>query len=162
MEKTGRLAVLGLITTLALILSYVESLIPVFVGIPGVKLGLANLAILFTLYRYDLQSACFVSVMRIFIGGFLFGNLMSISFSIAGGFLSLIVMYVLKRFHVFGVTGVSVAGGCAHNAGQLIVAAFVVGAAPMLYYIPILLVSGVVTGLLIGAAGEILIRRVPG
>lgn len=161
MDKTGRLAVLGLITTIALILSYIESLIPVLPGIPGVKLGLANLAILFTLYRYNLRDACFVSVMRILISGFMFGNLMSIAFSLAGGFLSLFVMYLLKRFQVFQLIGVSAAGGCAHNIGQLLVACFAVGAAPLLYYLPVLLVSGVITGLLIGIAGELLIRRVP-
>lgn len=161
MKATNRIAVLGLVTTLALILSYVESLLPVFVGIPGVKLGLANLVTVFLLYRYTLKDTIFVVVVRVFISGFLFGNLMSIAFSLAGGLLSVLIMAVLKKTQTFSVMGISIAGGCMHNIGQLMVAAFVVQAAALIYYVPVLLISGLVTGLLIGIGADILIKRLP-
>lgn len=161
MKGTNRLAVLGLVTTLALILSYVESLIPVFVGIPGVKLGLGNLATVFLLYRYTLKDTILVVIVRVFISGFMFGNLMSITFSLAGGLLSVVVMAALKRTQAFSVMGVSIVGGCMHNIGQLIIAAFVVSASALVYYVPALLISGVITGLLIGIGADILIKRLP-
>ncbi len=161
MKATKRIAMLGLMVTLALILSYVESMIPVFVGIPGIKLGLANLVSVFLLYRTSFKEAVLVSVVRILISGFMFGNLMSISFSMAGSILSLLVMCILKKINRFSVIGVSIAGGCMHNIGQLIVAAFVVQTSKLLYYLPVLLISGLITGMLIGVASGILIKRLP-
>lgn len=161
MKATKRIAMLGLMVTLALILSYVESMIPVFVGIPGIKLGLANLVSVFLLYRTSFKEAVLVSVVRILISGFMFGNLMSISFSMAGSILSLLVMCILKKINRFSVIGVSIAGGCMHNIGQLIVAAVVVQTSKLLYYLPVLLISGLITGMLIGVASGILIKRLP-
>lgn len=152
---------LGMLTTLALILSYMESLIPVFVGIPGVKLGLANLVIVFLLYRMTIKDALIVSVMRILLAGFMFGNMMSILFSLVGSLFSIIVMCFLKRFHGFSIVGVSIAGGCAHNLGQLCVAAFVVQTSRIIYYFPVLMISGIITGFVIGILLQAVFRYIP-
>lgn len=149
-------AYLGLFAAIAIIFGYVESLIPFFAGIPGMKLGLANLAVLFILEKYSWKEAALVSTVRILVIGFLFGNMFSILYSLAGAALSLTVMTLMKRFSSFSILGVSVAGGVSHNIGQLIVASFIVENTSLLYYAPVLLISGVATGLLIGfLTGEI-------
>lgn len=158
---TKKIAQLGVLTTLALIFSYVESLIPVIVGIPGVKLGLANLVVVFMLYRLSFKEAFIVSIMRILLSGFLFGNLMSIIFSLAGAVFSICIMWLLKRVKDLSVIGISVAGGCMHNFGQLVVSVFVVQTSRLLYYFPILMVSGVITGLCIGILTKLLLRYLP-
>lgn len=149
-------AYLGLFAAVAIIFGYVESLIPFFAGIPGMKLGLANLAVLFILEKYTWKEAALVSAVRILVIGFLFGNMFSILYSLAGAALSLTVMTLIKKFSGFSILGVSVAGGVSHNIGQLIVASLIVENTSLLYYAPALLISGVVTGLLIGLlTGEI-------
>lgn len=149
-------AYLGLFAAIAIIFGYVESLIPFFAGIPGMKLGLANLAVLFILEKYSWKEAALVSTVRILVIGFLFGNMFSILYSLAGAALSLTVMTLMKKFSGFSILGVSVAGGVSHNIGQLIVASFIVENTSLLYYAPVLLISGVATGLLIGfLTGEI-------
>lgn len=159
--KTNKIAQLGVLTTLALILSYVESLIPVMVGIPGVKLGLANLVIVFMLYRMNVKDALLVSIMRILLSGFLFGNMMSIVFSLVGTLFSIGIMCLMKKWDGFSILGVSVAGGCMHNLGQLCVSAFVVQTARLIYYFPVLMVSGVLTGFLIGILVRLMLRYIP-
>lgn len=151
-------ALLGLFSALAIIFGYVELLIPT--GIPGVKLGLANLAVLFVLMRYSWREALFVSAVRIIVIGFLFANAFSILYSLAGAALSLLVMALLKQSPRFSVFGVSMAGGIAHNVGQLLVAMAVVENFSLVYYAPILLVSGVLTGFLIGALTTEVLKRV--
>lgn len=159
-SKIGRkVAVLGLCSAGAILLGYVESLIPVFFFVPGMKLGLANLAIVLTLYFFGLGSAAVVQLVRIVVVGFLFGNLFSIAFSLAGGFFSLAVMCLAKRYGGFTVYGVSVAGGVSHNIGQIFVAAFLVENVKIIYYLPVLLLSGLVTGLLIGLVSDEAMRR---
>lgn len=153
-------AYLGLFAALAIIFGYVETLIPVFVGIPGIKLGLANLSVLFILDRYSWKEAAFVSVVRIIVIGFLFGNLFSIIYSLAGGALSLAVMTLLKKKTDFSLYGISVAGGISHNIGQLIIAMLIVENTTLIYYAPVLLISGVATGLLIGLLTTEVARRV--
>lgn len=149
-------AYLGLFAAIAIIFGYVESLIPFFAGIPGMKLGLANLAVLFILEKYSWKEAALVSTVRILVIGFLFGNMFSILYSLAGAALSLTVMTLMKKFSGFSILGISVVGGVSHNIGQLIVASLIVENTSLLYYAPALLISGVVTGLLIGLlAGEI-------
>lgn len=149
-------AYLGLFAAVAIIFGYVESLIPFFAGIPGMKLGLANLAVLFILEKYTWKEAALVSAVRILVIGFLFGNMFSILYSLAGAALSLTVMILMKKFSGFSIPGISVAGGVSHNIGQLIVAALIVENTSLLYYAPALLISGVVTGLLIGfLTGEV-------
>ena len=155
----NRAAYFGVFTALALILSYVETLIPINFGIPGAKLGLANLIIVIVLYRMGWREALLLSVVRIVLSGFIFGNLFAILYSLAGGVLSLAVMALLKRSGAFSVVGVSMAGGVCHNMGQLIVAVIVVETYQVGYYFPVLLIAGMATGILIGiVSGEVLKR----
>lgn len=154
-------AYLGLFTALAVIFGYVETLIPFFAGIPGIKPGLANLAVLFVLTRYSWKEAAFVSATRILIIGFLFGNMFSILYSLAGAALSLLVMTLLLRRKSFSLIGISMAGGISHNAGQLLVAMCIVENLNLIYYAPALLISGVVTGALIGILVKEVSKRIP-
>ena len=155
----GKAAYFGVFTALALIFSYVETLIPFQFGIPGVKLGLANLIIVIVLYKTDWKEALLLSVVRIVLAGFIFGSLFSILYSLAGGILSLAVMALLKKKDSFSVMGVSMAGGVTHNVGQLIVAMIVVETYQVGYYLPVLLIAGLITGAVIGiVAGEVLKR----
>lgn len=155
----NRAAYFGVFTALALIFSYIETLIPIQFGVPGIKLGLANLIIVIVLYRTGWQEALLLSVVRVVLAGFIFGNLFSIVYSLAGGILSLAVMALLKKTERFSVIGISIAGGVCHNIGQLIVAMVVVETYQVGYYLPVLLIAGVITGAVIGAvAGEVLKR----
>lgn len=153
-------AYLGMYLALALICSYVESLIPFYFGVPGVKLGLTNIVVVLLLYTLGAKEAFGVSVMRIFLAGFLFGNPFSILYSLSGGILSFLVMYLLKRTEKLKVITVSVAGGLMHNIGQLLMAALVVENYHVLYYLPVLLVAGFVTGFLIGILSQEIIIRI--
>lgn len=160
MERKGaRLASFGVFVALALIFSYIETLIPFRIGIPGVKLGLANLVIVIALYRMPVGEVYLLSVVRVVLTGFLFGNLMSILYSLAGGILSLTVMWGMKRIRSVSILGVSIAGGVFHNVGQLLAAALMVETYGVFSYLPVLLISGLLTGFVIGlAAGEMLKR----
>lgn len=154
-----RIAYFGVFTALALIFSYVETLIPVSFGIQGVKLGLANLIVVIALYKVKLKEVYLLAVTRILLSGFLFGNYFSILYSMAGGLLSLSIMALLKKRGGYSVMGISAAGGVFHNVGQLLVAMAVVGSFNLSYYLPVLLVAGLLTGLLIGLlAGQMLKR----
>ena len=155
----SRVAYFGVFTALALILSYVETLIPINFGIPGVKLGLANLIIVVALYRLPLQEVYLLSIVRILLSGFIFGNYFSILYSLAGGLLSLSVMALLKRRNSFSVMGISVAGGVFHNVGQMTVAMLVVETFSVAYYFPVLMIAGLVTGLLIGILSNEMLKR---
>lgn len=152
-------AYFGVFTALALIFSYIETLIPFSFGIPGMKLGLANLLTVILLYKRNAKEALLLSVVRIILSGFLFGNLFSIIYSLAGGILSLFVMSMLKKAEGFSVMGVSAAGGVSHNVGQLLVAMAVVETYRVGYYFPVLLIAGLVTGLLIGIAANEVLKR---
>lgn len=155
-----RVAYFGVFTALALIFSYVETLIPIHIGIPGVKLGLANLIVVITLYRMSIKEAYILSIVRIVLAGFIFANLFSILYSLAGGLLSLTVMMLLKKTEKFSVLGVSMAGGVFHNVGQLIMAAIVLESLSITFYLPVLLISGIVTGVLIGIVSNEMLKRV--
>lgn len=155
----NKAAYFGVFTALALILSYVESLIPISFGIPGIKLGLANLLIVVFLYKRNWKEAFLLSVVRILLAGFMFSNLFSILYSLAGGSLSLFVMAILKKQGSFSVVGVSVAGGITHNMGQLLVAMMVVETYRVGYYFPVLLIAGVLTGLVIGIVANEVLKR---
>lgn len=155
----SRVAYFGVFTALALIFSYVETLIPVSFGIPGIKLGLANLIIVIALYRLKLKEAYLLSVTRVLLSGLIFGNYFSILYSLAGAFLSLSVMALLKRDGGFSVIGVSIAGGVSHNIGQLIVAVLVVETYQVTYYLPVLLIAGLLTGGLIGIVSSETLKR---
>lgn len=154
-----RAAYLGVFTALALIFSYIETLIPFHIGIPGVKLGLANLIVVVALYKLGAGDAAVLSVVRIVLSGFLFANLFSIIYSLAGGLLSLAVMAFLKKRETFSVMGVSMAGGIFHNIGQMLIAMVIVETFSVAYYVPVLLAAGVVTGLAIGIAAQEMLRH---
>ena len=155
----SKVAYFGVFTALALIFSYVETLIPFQIGIPGVKLGLANLIIVIALYKMNLKETYLLSVTRIILSGFIFGNLFSIIYSLSGGLLSLSVMAFLKKQGGFSVMGISIAGGVMHNVGQLLVAMVIVETFSIIYYIPVLLIAGVITGLVIGVAANEMLKR---
>lgn len=159
-RKARWAALYGMLTALAFILSYVESLVPVTLGIPGVKLGLANLVVLIALYTLDLKGAFVISVVRIILSGLTFGGLFSMLYSLAGGLLSFAVMAILSRKKLLGTVGVSVCGGVAHNIGQLLVAMAVLETESVWYYFPVLLISGSVAGVLIGLLGGWMTGRV--
>ena len=147
--KSNKLAYLGVFTSLALILSFVESQIPPLMAIPGVKLGIPNIAILFILYKVGWKEAALVNLVRVFIVGLLFGSLVSIMYSFAGAFLSLFGMILLKKSNWFSCVTVSVIGGILHNVGQIIMACLVTVTSELMYYLPVLIISGTVAGILL-------------
>ena len=153
-------AYIGMFLSVALICSYIETLIPFYFGVPGVKLGLANIVVVVMLYCVGAKEAFFVSLLRILLSGFLFGNPFSILYSLSGGLLSFAVMFFLKRTDRLHVMSVSVAGGISHNIGQLLLASAVVENYRLFYYAPVLLAAGFATGLLIGALAQEIIVRV--
>ncbi|MDO4261128.1 MAG: Gx transporter family protein [Eubacteriales bacterium] len=157
----GRLAALGLLTALGLAASYAETLIPVPVGIPGIKLGLANLVAVWALYDMGPGDALGVNLLRILLAGFLFGNLSMILYSLAGAALSFCCMYLAKRSGLFSLCGVSVIGGVTHNIGQLLTAMAVLESVNLVYYGPVLLAAGTVTGLLVGVMTVEIRKRLP-
>ena len=154
--STRKTALFGLLTALAVVLGYVESLIPVYLGAPGVKLGLANLVTMIALYCMGVREAIVINLVRIFFSGFTFGPASAILFSLAGAGLSLTVMGVCKKFRLFGMVGVSILGGVAHNIGQFLMAAFVVNTFGVFAYLPVLLAAGTVIGLL----GGMVVQRI--
>lgn len=155
----SRVAYFGVFTALALIFSYVETLIPFNFGIPGVKLGLANLIIVIALYKMKLSDVYLLSIVRVLLNGFIFGNYFSIIYSLAGGLLSLTVMALLKKQGGFSIMGISMAGGVMHNIGQLIIAMVIVETFSVVYYVPVLLISGLITGCVIGIVSKEMLKR---
>ena len=155
----NKVAYFGVFTALALIFSYVESLIPIHMGVPGVKLGLANLIVVISLYKMSIKEAYILSIVRIVLAGFMFGNLFAILYSLAGGMLSLTIMCLLKKTDKFSTYGVSMAGGVFHNIGQLVMAIIVLESISIGYYFPILLISGLVTGFVIGLISNEMMKR---
>ena len=158
--RTKKIVFLALCLSLALVLSYVESVLPFHFGIPGAKLGLPNLVTVVLIYAGNVPGAFLVALMRIVLSGFLFGNLFAILYSAAGFLLSFVTMLLMKRSGCFGMTGVSVAGGVMHNAGQILVAIFLTNAA-VLSYLPFLAAAGTAAGVVIGLLGGILLKRLP-
>ncbi|MBQ7379126.1 MAG: Gx transporter family protein [Clostridia bacterium] len=155
-------AFLGLCTALALVLAYVESLLPpLSAAIPGIKMGLPNIVIIFMLYRFGLKDAAIVSFVRVVAVVLLFGNMMGFAYSMAGAVLSLLGMLLLKKLDFFSVVGVSVAGGVLHNVGQILMAMFLLRTAELGYYLVVLAVTGTVSGVLIGICGYVMIKRIP-
>lgn len=139
-----------MLLALAVIMGYLESLIPIVPMIPGIKLGLANFVIVLVMYLFSIREAVVISVLRIILVGFLLSNMSMILYSLAGAVLSLTVMALLKRCQHFSIYGVSMAGGIMHNVGQLLVAGALMGFQAILWYVPFLLMAGLLAGLLIG------------
>ena len=156
-----RTALIGIFAAAAIILGYVESMLPVFVGIPGVKLGLANLCVLYVLETGHVFSGLLINLIRILVIGFLFGSLFSIAYSLSGAAVSMAVMLLLIRTRKVSVPAVSMAGGIAHNIGQLLVASAITENIRLFFYGPILIISGILTGLVIGLITVELLRRLP-
>ena len=154
-----KIALCAMLMALAMIFSYVEVLIPINLGVPGIKLGIANLVVV-GLFFLPAGEVLMISVARILLMGYLFGNGMSILYSLAGGLLSFLVMLLLKHIKGFSITGVSIAGGVTHNVAQICVAALVVQNRKLFYYLPALLVAGVITGMLIGILSDRILSAV--
>ena len=163
MRHTSRkLAYLGLCTAVALILAYVEVLLPPLTSaVPGIKLGLPNIAIIFVLYRYGVRYAAMVSFVRIAVVSILFGNPMTFAYSAAGAILSLLVMAILRRMDVLSTVGVSMAGGVFHNVGQILMAMWLLGTAELGYYLIVLAITGTVSGIFVGLCGGMAVKRIP-
>ena len=159
-NNTRRLTSLALTVSFALILSFIESRIPAFVAIPGVKVGLANIAVIFTLYKFGIKEAIAVSIVRIVLVSMLFGSPISMIYSIFGATLSLAVMFILKKLTPLSEVAVSVSGGVMHNIGQITAASIMLGTNVVVYYLPFLLVSGTIAGIVVGIASGLLIQKV--
>ncbi len=156
-----KIAYMGVLTALAILLGYLESLLPINFGIPGIKIGLSNLVVVAALYLFSWKEAVVISVVRVAVVGLLFGNIFGIAYGMAGALLSLIVMALLKAAGCFGVIGISAAGGAMHGVGQIAVAFLVTPALPLLWYMPVLMITGTATGILIGFAVFLILRRLP-
>ena len=160
--KTSKMTFLGLFTALAMILSFVETLFPpISTVLPGIKMGLPNIAIMFILYRIGWKEAFAVSVVRVLLVSLLFGNVQTMWFSLAGAVLSLIVMILMKQFTSFSHPSISVVGGIFHNVGQILVACLITKTPQITYYLPVLIISGSAAGILVGLVAGMLEKRVP-
>ncbi len=148
---------MGLLLAFSLILSYIEVLIPFQPGIPGIKLGLANLAVLLCLYLIGIREAILLTLVKAVITGFLFGNLSMIMYSLSGAFFSIIIMILMKKSGMFHLPVISAMGGVMHNVGQLLIAYVTVQTYGIVYYIPILLIAGLLTGILLGTVATLLL-----
>lgn len=162
MQAKNDLVLYGMLASIALVFSFIESLIPInlLIPIPGIKLGLANIVIIWVLYSMGTTQAYIINVARVLLSGFLFGSLYSIIFAMAGALVSLTVMWALKKTKKFSSFGVSIAGGITHNIAQIMVAMIVLENARLVYYLPVLLISGVVSGIAVGILGTLLYSKV--
>ena len=158
--RTRRVAVYGLLIALAFVFGYIERILPIYLGSPGVKLGLANLVTILSLYVLGLWPAVWISLARILLSGFAFGGMSSILFSLAGAALSLLVMWICRRFSLFDMVGVSILGGVFHNIGQFLMAAYVVKTFGVFSYLPVLLFAGTAAGAAIGLLGGLVLKRI--
>lgn len=162
-HQTHKLVMLALCASLAMVLAYLESLLPpIFNAVPGIKMGLPNIVIVFVLYHLGAGSAAAVSFVRLVAVAQLFGTPVTFAYSLAGATLSLAVMALLKRGGFLSSVGVSVAGAVAHNLGQILAAMFLLGTAELGYYMVVLAVTGTISGIFVGLAGGFLLKRFSG
>ena len=159
-NKTLRLTALALTISFAMILSYIESRIPAFVTIPGIKVGLANIAVIFTLYKFGVKEAVTVSVIRVALVSSLFGTPVSFIYSVSGAILSLASMILLKKLTPLTEVTISVTGGVMHNVGQIAAACFMFSTNVVTYYLPFLIASGTIAGIVVGIASGLLVKRI--
>lgn len=160
MKKTKKIALTGVFTALALVFSYIEFLIPFdSIGVPGIKPGFANLVVMTALYTLGLPYAAAISLVRILLSFLLFGNVTSLLYSLAGGILSLAVMFLLKKTNVFGEVGVSVGGAVSHNIAQTAVSFIILSFGAVVYYVPVLLLSAVLFGVINGFILKLILSR---
>lgn len=162
MKHSARtVATLGLCTAIAMVLAWLESqLPPLAVAVPGIKLGLPNIAIIFILYRFGWKEAAAVSFVRIVAVSLLFGNVPTLLYSLAGGLLSLLGMTLLKKTNLLSTVGVSVAGGVLHNVGQILMAMLIMSTAGLGYYLIVLCVTGIISGVFVGLCGSFAVKRI--
>ncbi len=159
-HQRKKIVYLGFLTAIALVLSYIEILIPpIFAAVPGIKMGLPNIVIIYILYRFGAKYAAAVSLTRVFIVSMLFGNAMILIYSLAGAVLSIAAMCLFRKLNFLSCVGVSIVGGVMHNLGQIAVAAFVLRTSQIFYYMTVLAITGTVAGIFVGLAGGILIKR---
>ena len=157
--KTRKITVAAVLTALAMILSYLESLIPAFVALPGVKIGLANIVTVFALYMIGWRGAICVSLVRALLTALLFGNAASLFYSLCGALLSFAGMLLIKAIPLFSPVGVSTVGGVLHNIGQIFASALLMKTAAVFAYLPVLLLSGTIGGVVVGIAAGLLVVR---
>ena len=157
--KTKKVAFLGMCIALSMILSFVESQIPPLMAVPGVKMGLPNIVMVFMLYKIGAKDTAIVSILRVILVGILFGTPLSMIYSLVGAALSLIGMILLKKTNLFAHVTVSVAGGILHNIAQIATACIVMETAQIAYYLPVLLISGTIAGILIGLTAAMILKR---
>lgn len=160
MMDNKRIAFLGLFVALAFVLSYIEYMLPINLGVPGAKVGIANLAVMVTLYTIGEKNAIALSIIRVILVGLTFGNVSMMMYSLAGATLSLFVMLIAKKTDKLSMSGVSVLGGVFHNIGQIIVAMLVLETKSLIYYLPFLIVIGTITGVVIGLVSNLVTVRV--
>lgn len=153
------IAYIGLFSAFAIIISYIEALIPINIGIPGIKLGLPNVVIVMAIYLMDNKSGLIINLIRIIVVGMLFGNAFSILFSISGAVVSFIAMILLKKTKIFSILGVSVCGGVMHNVAQVLIAGFITDTYGINYYMPFMIIGGIITGVLIGILAMFVYNR---
>ena len=159
MKKSKKVAVFALCVALAFTLSFLETLIPINIGIPGVKIGLSNLVVVAALYLLDKREAFAISMIRILISGLVFTGAFSLLYSFTGGILSFIVMLLAMKSEKLSILGVSILGASVHNIGQIIVAAIVMQTPRIIYYFPVLLISGVIAGIIVGIISKTVVQR---
>lgn len=157
--KSKKTAVLGVCIALAMIFSYIELQIPSFIAIPGIKLGLPNIVIIIALYKFGWKEAVIINILRVLIVSVLFGTVLSLLYSVAGAVISLTIMIILKKLNIFSTVLVSVFGAISHNIGQIAVAIFVLATQELLYYLPVLLITGTISGILIGLIGANVVKK---
>ncbi len=159
-NKTRRIALLGVLTSVALVLSYLEVMLPpISTAVPGIKMGLPNIIIIFLLYKFGLKEAVTVSLIRVFIVALLFGNVMTLAYSVVGAVLSLGLMTLFKKLDFFSQVGVSIIGGISHNLGQILVAIFLFDTIQIGYYMIVLSITGTIAGVVIGIISSILVKK---
>lgn len=158
--KSSKVAQMGLMIALAFVLSYLESLLPIQLGIPGAKLGLANIVVLIAIVQFGEKEALFLTIARTVLSGLTFGSLYSMAYSLSGGILSTIIMSLMHKFKKFSIIGISVAGGVTHNMGQLLIAMIVLKSLDLKYYTGFLTLCGVLTGVIIGIVCRSVLKNI--
>ncbi|MGI6579471.1 MAG: Gx transporter family protein [Saccharofermentanales bacterium] len=158
--KTKHMTLLAMLIAISMILSYLESLLPQIYIVPGIKLGLANIPVMFAVFKLKPADALLISGIRIFLLSMLFRSFLSFIFSITGGLISVALMLLFKKINTFSILGISVIGGVAHNLGQILIAAFIVNTPGLLFYLPILIIAGTLAGIAIGVICNLLVNRI--
>lgn len=159
-SNSHKIAVRGMLVATAMILSWLESLLPTFVAIPGIKIGLTNIVVLIALYKLNYKDAFIINIIRVILVGITFGNAFSLLYSLAGGLLSGTIMIILKKTGRFGITNVSMAGGLCHNIGQILMAMLILRTSAILYYLPALWFSGIFAGIIIGYLSSLILTKI--